>query len=182
MPALILFVPKHLSAAIFAGILGINVLVEYGYHKKWKIVLKIYGALFGKMLRSQKDDGKFRLSGAPFVLAAALYSCLLFPPINAATAVTVMLIADTAAALIGRKFGKHKINNTAKSVEGTAAFLLSGWAVVCIFAALFQPDGGFVLRGATGVFIAMWAELYEDRLKIDDNLSIPLIIGIGLSV
>ncbi len=182
MPALILFASAPVPAAVFAGMLAVNVLIEYGYYKKWNIVLKIYGPLFGKMLRSQKNDGKFRLSGAPFVLTAAFYSCLLFTPINAAAAMTVMLIADTAAALIGRRIGKHKINHNTKSIEGSVAFLISGWAVIGIFAALFQPAGGFILRGTIGVFFAMWAELYEDRLKIDDNLSIPLIVGACLTV
>ena len=182
MPALILFVPAYLPAAVFAGLLAANVLIEYGYYKKWPVVLKTYGKLFGKMLRSKETDGHFRLSGSPYVLAAALCSCLLFSPVNAAAALAVMLISDTAAALIGRAFGKHKIHRTTKSIEGAAAFFLFGLAVIYTAAVLFHPDSGFIIRGAAGVFAAMWAEIYENRLKIDDNLSIPLILGSCLSL
>lgn len=182
MPALILFVPAYLPAAVFAGLLAANVLIEYGYYKKWPVVLKTYGKLFGKMLRSKETDGHFRLSGSPYVLAAALCSCLLFSPVNAATALAVMLISDTAAALIGRALGKHKINRDAKSIEGAAAFFLFGLAVIYTAAVLFHPNSGFIIRGAAGVFAAMWAEIYENRLKIDDNLSIPLIVGACLSL
>ena len=44
----------------------------------------------------------------------------------------VLLTADAAAALIGRKFGKHKLVN-GKSLEGTLAFILTGIAVSGIF-------------------------------------------------
>ncbi|MGN1080059.1 MAG: diacylglycerol/polyprenol kinase family protein [Alphaproteobacteria bacterium] len=181
-PALILFAPAYLPAAVFAGLLAANILIEYGYYKKWPVVLKTYGRLFGKMLRSKETDGHFRLSGSPYVLAAALCSCLLFSPVNAAVALAVMLISDTAAALIGRAFGKHKINNNTKSIEGAAAFFLFGLSVIYIAAFLFHPADGFIIRGAAGVFAAMWAEVYENRLKIDDNLSIPLIVGACLSL
>ena len=182
MPAFILFAPAYLPAAVFAGLLAANILIEYGYYKKWPIVLKTYGRLFGKMLRSKETDGHFRLSGSPYVLAAALCSCLLFSPVNAAAALSVMLISDTAAALIGRAFGKHKINSNTKSIEGAAAFFLFGLGVIYIAAFLFHPADGFIIRGAAGVFAAMWAEVYENRLKIDDNLSIPLIVGACLSL
>lgn len=177
MPALILFVPARCAAAVFAALLAANVLIEYGYYKKRPAVLKTCGRLFGKMLRDKETDGRFRFSGSPYVLAAALCVSVLFPPVDAATAMAVMLVSDTAAALAGRAFGKHKINNAAKSVEGAAAFFLSGLGVVCAAAFLSHSGIGFVIRGATGVFAAMWAEAYENKLKIDDNLSIPLIVG-----
>ncbi len=182
MPALIFFVPNRLCAAIFGGVLIFNLLVEYGYHKKWPVVCKTYGRLFGKMLHTTETDTRFRPSGAPYVLAAALCCCLLFSRLNAVTALVVMLISDTAAALIGRAFGKHRINHNSKSIEGSVAFFLFGSAVICCAAALFGADEGFIVRGCIGVFIAMWAELYKNRLKIDDNLSVPLIIGVCLSL
>lgn len=181
MPVLILVAPQYFAALIFATLLSANIFIEYGYYKKWSLVLKTYGRLFGKMLRAKENDGHFRLSGSPYVLAAALCSCLFFSAVNAATALTVMLISDTAAALIGRIFGKHKINHNTKSIEGAISFLIIGWIVICLAAVFFHSEPDFIIRGIIGVVIAMIAEIYENRIKIDDNLSIPLIVGICLS-
>ena len=46
------------------------------------------------------------------------------------TAFAILIVSDTAAALIGRKFGKHPFHG--KSVEGTTAFFISALIVVAI--------------------------------------------------
>ena len=182
MPALIIYVPVNIAAACFFSLFIINVLAEYGYYKKWTFFINTYGHLFSKMLRKKENNENFHLSGSPYVLAAALCCCLLFTPVNAATALSVMLIADTAAALIGRRCGKHKINQNTKSIEGTFAFFLFGFGVICTAALLFQTDFPFLMRGTVGVLLATLAELYENQLKIDDNFSVPLIVGACLSL
>jgi len=177
MSALILFVPPYWPAAVFAVLLAGNVFIEYGYFKKWPFVMQTYGRMFGKMLREKETDGKFRLSGSPYVLGGALAASVLFAPDVAACAMAVMLISDTAAALVGRPFGKHKINQGKKSVEGAAAFFAFGAGVVATFAAIRGLPDTFVCGGLAGVFAAMFAEVYENRIKADDNLSIPVIVG-----
>lgn len=177
MPALMLFVPPFWPAAVFAVLLAGNVFVEYGYFKKWPFMMRTYGRMFGKMLREKETDGRFRLSGSPYVLGGALAVSVLFAPDAAACAMAVMLISDTAAALIGRPFGRHKINQGKKSVEGAAAFFLSGAGVVAAFAAMRGLPDAFVIGGVAGVFAAMFAEVYENKIKVDDNLSIPVIVG-----
>ncbi len=134
------------------------------------------------MLRAKETDGHFHFSGSPYVLAAGLCSCLFFSSLNAAVALSVMLISDTAAALIGRIYGKHKINNEKKSVEGSLAFLFFGFLVIYLTDVFLPTGNAFLVKGCCGVFLAMFAEIYEDKIKIDDNLSIPLIIGACLSL
>lgn len=182
IPALILFAPRAVCVGLFAFLLSGNIVVEYGYYKRLSFFVNTYGRLFSKMLRDKETKGGFRFSGSPYVLGAALAVSALFPTVCAACAMTVMLISDTVAALIGRPFGKHKINQGKKSVEGALAFFAAGALVVFGTTVCFQTDGAFLARGLSGVFAAMFAEVYENRLKIDDNLSIPLIVGAFLSL
>lgn len=182
IPALILFAPRAVCVGLFALLLSGNIVVEYGYYKRLPFFVNTYGRLFSEMLRDKETKGGFRFSGSPYVLGAALAVSALFPTVCAACAMTVMLISDTVAALIGRPFGKHKINQGKKSVEGALAFFAAGALVVFGTTVCFQTDGAFLARGLSGVFAAMFAEVYENRLKIDDNLSIPLIVGAFLSL
>ena len=87
-----------------------------------------------------------------------------------------MMFGDTAAALIGRKFGKHKFFN-GKSVEGCAAFLITDWLIVTGAYFITGFNWLILVFGLAGVMIAMVAELFNEELHLDDNFSIPLIVG-----
>ena len=88
---------------------------------------------------------------------------------------------DAAAALIGRKYGKHKTVN-GKSWEGFFAFIIVGYAALAIV--LFIPGllREFYLWGLAGVVLAAAAELFQKQLKVDDNFSIPLCVGACLYI
>ena len=165
-----------LPAFFFFTILAVlNLIVEYARYKKVPVITQLYESLFKNMLR--ESNGKFRPSGSPPYLASAAVTTLLFPLPYSITAFLCMMFGDTAAALIGRKFGKHKFAN-GKSVEGCSAFLITCWLIVAGAYVITGAFGWIVLVcGLTGVVIAMIAELFNEELHLDDNFSIPLIIG-----
>ncbi len=184
MVALIWFFPSPQSwlFAFFAAMLALNLLCEYAYSYNVKFITPLYRKLFGKMLRADVKPGQWVVSGSPPVFAAAALVCLLFPQKIAAVALGIMLIADTAAALIGRRWGYHKTAN-GKSVEGVVAFCIAGWA----FALPLLWTAGLLtismaICAVTGVFLAALAELYEKQLHADDNLSIPLASGAAMTL
>ena len=92
-------------------------------------------------------------------------------------AMSIMLISDTMAALVGKAIGKHKIYQD-KSFEGTAAFFFS--ALIIMIA--LTPIHPFTTKCVMACIAATLAELFESSIKIDDNLSIPLIIGFVLTL
>ena len=149
-----------------------TLLIEHDYANNGKYIGRLYGKLFQKMLRREAKPGQWIVSGGAPVLAAALLVNLIFPSPIAAAALAVMLTGDAAAALIGRKFGKHKLVN-GKSLEGTLAFILTGIAVSGIF---ISATGAVSLLPYTlpAVILAALTELFQKQLKVDDNFSIPL--------
>ena len=177
----IFFLPRNISIPLFFFCMIGNIVFEYGYCKKWPFFFAAYNLFFGKMMRFENENKKFKLSGSPFVFAAAFICSLLFQKDIGATAFAIMIIGDTAAALIGRKFGKIKFSNS-KSLEGLLSFIISSVAVLLICSFLFDFLYLKIIYGVVGVFIAGIFELYSKALKIDDNFSIPLIIGIALSM
>lgn len=178
IPALIYFVHPGISITIFSLLFMADVLVEYGNFKKWRWARRTFGLMFFKTLRNkERIRTKFQVSGSMYVLTAAVICTLLFSKQVAAISLTVMLISDTCAALFGKAYGTRKLYKS-KSLEGTIAFFLSALIVNM----LYQPIFNFGYAGVIACAVATFAEMYEDKLEIDDNLSIPLFVGIILSV
>jgi len=134
---------------------------------------RFYNMLFGFLLRrhEQNERGR-RLNGATYVLLAATLLVLWFPKVIAITAIAILIVSDTSAALIGRRFGRHRF--LSKSLEGASAFLLSGLLVVA-FAPKVEYIAAEYLIGAAGAFLGALVE--SSAIGLDDNLSIPLTVG-----
>ena len=172
---------RYAAAVIFAALLLLTLVSEHDYANGGKYLGKLYGKLFGKMLRAEVKPGQWIVSGGAPVLAAALAVNIIFPPLIAAVALTVMLTGDAAAALVGRKFGRHKTVN-GKSLEGFASFIIAGFAASAAVLAMTGAGGRFYIFTLAGVILAAVAELFQKQLKVDDNFSIPLCVGIVLSL
>ena len=182
MVLVILFLPGRWSAAIlYAVMLVLNLLCEHAYACNVPVIRPLYGAIFGKMLRDEPRHGQWIVSGSPYVLAAAFLVSLLFGKLPAAAAMTVMLIGDTAAALIGRRFGRHRAPNN-KSVEGVVAFIIASWIALAVLFAVCGAAPALYVVGFLAVLPAAAAELFEKQLRLDDNFSIPLIVGLCLEL
>ena len=177
IPTLIYFASQFVAIAVFAVIFIGDALLEYGNYKKWKWARRTFGMLFFKTLRNkERVRTQFQVSGSMYVLAAAIVCTLLFSKPIAMIAMTVMLISDTCAALFGKAFGTRKLYKN-KSLEGTAAFFLSALFINMLYEPLFH----FTTAGVIACTLATMAEMFEDKLGLDDNLSIPLVIGLTLT-
>lgn len=167
---------RWIAVAIFAFLLLLTLFSEHSYARNGKYLGRLYGMIFGRMLRKEVTPDMWVVSGGAPVLAAALMVNLIFPSSVAAVSLTVMLIGDTAAALIGRKFGKTPAPN-GKSWEGVAAFIIFGYGALALVSFLAGAAGIFYLAGIPAVILAAAAELFEKQLHLDDNFSIPLCVG-----
>lgn len=173
MPVFIYFMPRVWSLVLFGGGLILNLIIEYLNFRRVRAASNIFRRIFQKILRSKENNRKvFTPSGSVYVLAAAFLSCVFFPPLIAAAGLAVMLVSDTIAALVGKRFGRLKIYKK-KSLVGSIAFFVSALIIV-------WSINGLSFSTLIACFLATMAELYEDRLKIDDNLSIPLIVSFVL--
>lgn len=181
MVAAMCLIPRWPLALAFFIMLIFNLILERARACEIPVLTPLYDFFFGRMLRFKPERHHWIISGGPYVFASALLCVVLFPPPAAACAMAVMLLGDTAAALIGRKFGRHKTVN-GKSWEGIAAFLVAGFLGSALVLYLSGAGAIFYLLSLIGVFPAAAVELFEKQLKIDDNFSIPLAMGTVLSL
>ncbi len=178
MPALIYFSDKLVASLFFISLMLIELLLEYGNYKKWRwahFLFRIPSILF--LRNKERQHNHFTVSGSIYVLMAAFLCTILFTKVIAIISLTVMLVSDSLAAIIGKAFGRHKIYKN-KTFEGSFTFLLSA----LIITMLFNPVYTFSYASVVACILAAFMELFEQWLKIDDNVSIPLTIGIVLTV
>jgi len=173
IPIIYYFISTGTAAAILGVVTAIALLLDLARHFH-PSVGNIFYNIFGFLLREHEVDKKQKnLNGATYVLISGLIGVFIFPKVVFITAFSILIISDTMAALIGRKFGRHKF--LLKSFEGTFAFFVSACIVV-----LFTPKiGNFqeeYIIGFAAAFVGAIIENISSRL-IDDNLSIPLSVG-----
>lgn len=92
---------------------------------------------------------------------------LLFPATAAVPAILVLALADPAASVVGRTWGRTRVGKG--TVEGTLAFFLVAAALLWGY------------YGAMGLAVALVVSLAEPLpLRLDDNLLVPLLTAAGL--
>jgi dolichol kinase len=176
IPVIYYFIPQ-LNAIIILGILTIlAVILDLSRHYFPKVG-KLFLMVFGFLLRKHEKDGrKKNLNGATYVFISALVGVIIFPKVIFLTAFPILIISDSTAALIGRKYGRHKL--LAKSLEGTLAFFISASIVV-----LFTPKlNGSITEYFIGIMAAAIGAIVENISfgYADDNLTIPLSVGLSM--
>jgi dolichol kinase len=173
IPIIYYFIPRYnaiIILSIFTFIAIVLDLSRYFYPS----IGKIFYSIFGFLLREHEVDHKKKnLNGATYVFISALLCVLIFPKVFFITAFCILIVSDSSAALIGRKFGKHRF--LAKSFEGTLAFFISASIVV-----LFTPKIEYHTMEYIIGFVSAAVGAIVENISFgfaDDNLSIPISIG-----
>ena len=108
----------------------------------------------------------------PYAMAVLL-TIVAFPKHIALVGIYSLAIADPLAAIIGIKFGKHKLTPT-RSIEGSASFFLAIFLVTLVV--LTGYNNAFDIRILLVAIAVGGICTAADTipLKLDDNLTIPL--------
>lgn len=118
-------------------------------------------------------------SGTYFGTALAILG-LCFSPMIAAAAVMILGLADPAAGLAGRKWGRIKLINQ-RSLIGTVTFVVVGTLAALLVLSLWHANLGWSQRFAIAGLAALFGglgELFSNRV-IDDNLAVPVSAAVG---
>ncbi len=178
IPIIYSFISKDLAIKILIPLTILSIIIDIASRKNNKF-REIFHKIFGKMLRPHEYYDVFTFNGATWVLISALVCIIIFPKIFMVTGFSVLIISDISSALIGRKYGRHKLFVN-KSWEGTIAFWISSFIVIFVLGYLTSAPWTFYFFGVIAAFVGGWAEAASTMLKMDDNLSIPVSIGLVL--
>jgi dolichol kinase len=155
------FIPRRMMIPALGIVCSCSIAIEIlRFH--WPAFNAFIFRLVGQVARTHEERG---VTGATYYFIAAFISIVCFSPLVAIGGLLFLVVGDSTAALIGTRYGAHKIGE--KSIEGSLACFL-----VCLVV-------GTVLLGWIGIAGAIAATLSElAPLPLDDNLRIPLISGI----
>jgi dolichol kinase len=173
IPTIYFFISKQLALELLVPLFLAFLLVDLARFY-FKPVQDWFYRWFRWLLRKHEiDQGTKRLTGATNILFSAIVCVLLFPKIITVNAFAILIISDITSALFGRRFGRRRFFQ--KSLEGAMAFFVSALAVVF----LAPKVQGLTLEYAIGVFAAAVGAVVEAAsTKVDDNISVPLAIGL----
>ena len=130
----------------------------------------------GFMIRKHEKSKKWwRLNGASWLCISALFVFLVFPKFIAVSSFYVLIFADLTAALVGRRFGKIKLRAYKKTLEGSISFLIVTVLVTFFMGYFHNAINYFYVIGILVSIGTTFAELISKKIKIDDNLAVPVV-------
>lgn len=156
------------EALLVLGVLAFPFVGADLFRQSWPAVNRWFLQLFQAAMRPGEEH---RLTGATYYLLACWVTIFLFEQTIAVAALLILACADTAASIVGQAVGGYRIGQK-KTVAGTIAFLVTAYLVMLPF---FPPSISFVVA-----LIAAVTECLP--LPVDDNVSIPLVTGISLTL
>jgi len=145
---------------LFLGLLAVDLLRHF--HSGMASLFDRF--FFGRVLRKEE---KSTLMGSTYFLFSSILVILFFPKRVAITSLLILILSDTAAAVVGKSVGRRRIFG--KTMEGSSAFLLTSLLIVWLYPDLNRLAGTLAALGGTLI------ELLPTRLN--DNLTIPLVTG-----
>lgn len=169
--AIIEFSPSPMWPIVAAGAFTlVGWAMEFG-RKRSERINAFCMRLFGKTAHPHEAH---RVNSATWYATALFLIALARCVPAAAVGLIVLGLGDPAAAIIGKRFGKHKLIH-GRTLEGTLAFTLVGGTAAFAFLAAIHPAlglGAAALAAFVGAASGALAELVSKRL--DDNFTIPL--------
>jgi len=146
-----------------------------------RIKLPVYNDFTHKIMGPlMRESEKNSISGLPFYALGCSLSLFLFEEKIAILSILFLIFSDPISSFVGILHGKHKILPN-KSLEGSCAGFIVCYMLALTYG-LYYGAYGFGLLGFSLLagLIGSVSELFS--VNIDDNLTIPLISGFGLTL
>lgn len=161
---LILFFPRYEAAMIIGFSLYVGLIII-------DLCMKGYCIPgISNLITHMERDTSFPGKGAFFFVFSALVTVMFFPQQVAAVSVAVLAVLDGFSTIFGIRFGKHRIWKK-KTLEGfLGGFIITALLMMLITAPFYA------------VLISLVAGLVELFSPVDDNLIIPWVVAILITI
>jgi phytol kinase len=148
-----------ITLGIFFALATIDYLREK--HENCRNFFNKFFAIF-----SREEEIRGEVYGSTYFMCGISLAIMLFSKEIAIASMLVLIISDTLASLIGKLVKGPRLIGS-KTLSGFLAFVLSAGAI------LYQFDAVFIWASIPTAI----CELISKKIKLDDNLIIPLACG-----
>ncbi len=182
MPVGLLVVGRPTALLVFVPLALFALLADVA-RQRITSVRTAFLKVFGPLMRPEELPPL----GRPLILNGATWMCLstalcafLYPEPVAAAALVMLMLGDAAAAILGRRLGKHHFRGSTKSWEGTAAFFVVAaiatlpFGVSTLMSVMGQPPLSLLQIGL-GALVAAVVEALP--FPLNDNIRVPVLAG-----
>jgi dolichol kinase len=173
IPTVYYFISKELALEILVPMFLAFFLVDLARFYLEPVQKWFYRWFRWLLRKHETDQNTKRLTGATNILFSAIVCVALFPKIITVNAFAILIISDITSALFGRRFGRRKFMQ--KSLEGALSFFVSAAVVVFVAPKIQGLTAEYVI---TLFAAAVGAVVEAASTTIDDNISVPLSIGL----
>lgn len=135
-------------------------------------------SLLGPFMR---ESERHQISGMPFYALGVGLSLLLFEEKLAILSICFLIFSDPIASVAGVTLGRDKILPN-KSLQGAVAGFCVCYILSLAYAIYFGAKDFELLYFAVGAGLIGMASEIVSAFGIDDNLSIPVLSGFGLTL
>lgn len=162
------------------GVLSIALagfLADY-FRQKYTLFNRFVIKLMGPLMRKSEREG---VSGLPFYALGISLSLLFYQKDLALISIMFLIFSDPVSSFFGVLYGKDKILPN-KSLQGFVAGFFTCYLVVLFYLLNAQVSSvDMLIFSLIAGLIGAGSELIS-AFNIDDNLTIPVISGLGLTI
>ena len=162
--AVIFFCGKDLSIILLSAILLVGFILSDALSRGYAI------PLISHIVEAVERPKVFPGQGAILFFVSSLVCLVLFPLSAVVPAIIALAVADGVSTIAGLRYGRMRIHN-GKSVEGACA----GFAATALVLLI-------VLTPFPAIIAAAAASVTEALCPVDDNLVIPVVVCIVLTL
>ena len=144
-------------------------------------ILRRYSAACNKFLSEKifkalaHPAERHRITGSTYFILALAVITVLFPKPAVEVAILILALADPAASITGRLWGKRKLYSN-KSYVGTGFFFTVAWISTIVILSLKVKDLSHSYVLVAALIIAAAGTIVEVlSTRLDDNLTIPIV-------
>lgn len=178
---LFIFINSSLSQNFFASlILGISVtgfLIDF-IRNRIPLFNKIVIKMMGPLMRRSERDG---VSGLPFYALGVSLSLFFYSRDIAIVSSMFLVFSDPLSSFFGVLYGKDKILPN-KSLQGAVAGFFTCYLITLFYAMNTTTLGTHLLVFSIVAGVIGAASELVSAFNIDDNLTIPVLSGLGMTL
>ena len=184
LPAGILVLGRPLAAVALVPLALLAVVLDWS-RVRFEAPRRALHWVFAGLMRAHEVPAmgaRVVLNGATWMCVAAALCASVFEPAVGAASLAMLMVGDGAAAVVGRRFGRHKWPDGQKSVEGTVAYAATAFATG--LAVVFWPvahEGSRLTLAACAVGAVVGAATEALPIPINDNVRVPLLAGAAMA-